>query len=375
MARYRFFMEFLRADGTRLAHLPIGERHDLFSPAVEWTTFLGIRRGTLAAETGARVVIEPCWDHGLGAPYVSGFRATVSGGGGATAACEFPTAYFGGFAREAAADLVREHLLEPGDRYRFRLAAYLDARTDPPADRNEISVEEIPCPLPLETTALGPFVADAGLQAADVAGDDVPVFVPRHVIEEALERSRRAGGVEVGGVLVGKLHRDPASGEVFVEITAQVPARHTRERATSLTFTAETWAAVGAAIKLRDQRELAVGWWHFHPDFCAKCPAEARARCTMRSVFFSEEDVRLHRVCFGRAYQVALLVSDLGDGLAWSAFGWRDGMVVARSFGVTGRPAGAARGDTPAAPSWTGEAQHDDPRSTLQQEANHGERA
>jgi hypothetical protein len=147
--------------------------------------------------------------------------------------------------------------------------------------------------------------------------------------------------VETGGVLVGRLRRDggphAAPAALFVEITAQVPAPHTQAQSTKLTFTAETWAAVQAAITLRRQGELMLGWWHFHPDFCRlrRCPAERRAGCAGASPFFSAEDVHLHATCFPSAYHVALLVSDsTPDGMSWSLFGWSQGMVTARSFHV-----------------------------------------
>jgi proteasome lid subunit RPN8/RPN11 len=165
------------------------------------------------------------------------------------------------------------------------------------------------------------------------------VFLPRRVLDEAVASARRAGDVETGGVLVGRLRRDGASAPpgLFVEITAQVPAPHTRAESTRLTFTAETWAAVQAAITLRRRGEVMLGWWHSHPDFCRlrHCPEERRAACPGAAPFFSPEDVHLHATCFPSAYQVALLVSDsTPDGMTWSLFGWAQGMVTARGFHV-----------------------------------------
>jgi hypothetical protein len=167
------------------------------------------------------------------------------------------------------------------------------------------------------------------------------VFVPRRVLMEAEAQARAGGDVETGGVLLGRLHRDAAAeaapGDLFLEVTAQLPAEHTVSQATRLTFTPATWAAAAAALALRGLAESVVGWWHFHPDFCRLrgCPPERRRSCAASSAFFSSEDVHLHATCFGAAHHVALLLSDgIRDGLSWSLYGWSHGMVAARGFHV-----------------------------------------
>ena len=139
--------------------------------------------------------------------------------------------------------------------------------------------------------------------------------------------------METGGFLLGHLRRARESGDVFVEITDYVPAAHTERHPTRLVFSPETWRHVRGVIELRNLGELLCAWLHSHPNFCARCPAEARARCAYRLPFFSEEDVDVHASCFPRAWQSALLVSDVGEPeRRLTCYGWRGGIVVERGL-------------------------------------------
>jgi proteasome lid subunit RPN8/RPN11 len=162
------------------------------------------------------------------------------------------------------------------------------------------------------------------------------VLVPAHVLDEILAHARQAGDVETGGILVGHLRRTPgASRELYVEVTAQVPALHAESQTAKLTFTAETWSEAQSFLELRGRDELMVGWWHLHPHFCKACPPESRSDCVFARDFFSTEDVHLHRTCFSRAWQIALLASDHGGPEPSIAlFSWRNGSVVQRGFDV-----------------------------------------
>jgi hypothetical protein len=104
-----------------------------------------------------------------------------------------------------------------------------------------------------------------------------------------------------------------------------------------LTFTPEAWAATDAAIRLRNQGEIHLGWWHSHPirAWCQNCPAERQAVCRYNDEFFSEHDAALHRAVFPRSYSVALVVNDRAAGdLTHSMFGWWMGQIAPRGFHV-----------------------------------------
>jgi hypothetical protein len=344
---YQYALEILAEDGTILGQVPMEPD---WAPALEWASFQGIRQGRLPALASSFAgTIEPIWDPQRGEPHVSGFRAVIPTDGGEPVTSDFPTTYVRSLAKQASGTFVEKGLLKAGDLFRYRVCAFLAARPDQsPTEPEGLGLEEIISPLPLQATPLQPFL-DASLRedgaSADTAvDDDIPVFVPQHVLDETLALSRQAQDVEVGGILVGKLHRDPDRGELFLEVTAQIPARHTHSEYAKLTFTADTWAAVDAAIRLRCRNkiknEIKVGWWHYHPDFCRNCPPEKRRRCLISSGFFSVDDVHMHRVCFSSAYHVALLISNnMSSGLSWSVYGWRQGVVAARAARILGSAA------------------------------------
>jgi hypothetical protein len=142
---------------------------------------------------------------------------------------------------------------------------------------------------------------------------------------------------ETAGILIGHLCRDPEGKEIFVEVTDLIPAKHTVSESTQVTFTAETWTAVEAALRLRRGSETMVGWFHSHPAkyWCsAKCSPEARRTCPLGRSFFSGDDCTLHRAVFPLAHSIALVVTNTDAGLRHALFGWRHGMIVQRGFHV-----------------------------------------
>jgi proteasome lid subunit RPN8/RPN11 len=155
------------------------------------------------------------------------------------------------------------------------------------------------------------------------------------VLCEIGDLAREAGESEMGGLLVGHVRRDVRDDDLFIEVTAQLPARCTGASATRLTFTSDTWAALGDALTQRHFGEIALGWFHSHPvhAWCAKCKPERREVCSLRAGFLSAEDRLLHRAMFPRAYSLALLVNQLTpDASSFVLFGWRRGLLAARGY-------------------------------------------
>jgi proteasome lid subunit RPN8/RPN11 len=333
---YQYAVDILTEDGRELDRVVVTPD---WNAALEWVRFEGIREGRLPPVSGAVPgVVQPVWDGKKGQPFVAAFRVVIPSQGEGDVSREVPRSYLQSYAQEAAAKLVEKGALQAGASFRYVVSAFLASAAAAEDHAGGFSVEEIVQPLALPEASLAPFLRDATFAGSHESAGDVPVFVPRRVLDEAVERAQAAGDFETGGVLVGTLRRDADAPEIFVEVTAQIPAPHTLSRSTKLTFTGETWAAVQAAIDLRRRNEIMLGWWHFHPDFCRlrSCPVERRKRCTGASPFFSAEDVHLHATCFPSAYQVALLISDstAAGGMTWSLFGWSQGMVTARGFHV-----------------------------------------
>jgi hypothetical protein len=340
-SRHRIVLDMRSDDGRRLGQLPIEPD---WIPALECATFEGVRQGRFPAlATVPSGVVEPVWSSTVGEPYVSAFRAVVADEEGGLVSAPIPLGYVRALAERASRQFVEQGLLAAGEPFRYLVCAYPVAPetwTDaghgmPPPDGAR---------LPISETALQPFL-DASVYSSQDGGTDVPVFVPQEVLDDAFEMARRAGGTEVGGVLIGRLHFDSKEPEFFVELTALIPAPHGVSTATKFTFTPETWAAMNAAIRLRERQESPLGWLHTHPDWCKACPPAKRRDCKLTNAFFSADDVLLHRTCFNRAFHTAMLISEsAASGLSVSFFGWRQGLVTARGFHIL--KAGYARNRT-----------------------------
>ena len=355
MARsdYRWSVCLFRQDGTSLGEVPVDVD---WAPAEEWGRFLGIRQGRLSADAIVTdAVIEPRWHPTAGQPCVSALSVLVSQGDGRRACCEVPSAYFSGLAREVSAALVEKGVLRDGEYFRYLVGAY--ARGPQGQGQPEAAlpaIQEVCPPLPLMNSRLTDFARRAVPFGQGDNPGDMPVFLPQEVLDETAFLSRQAGALETGGILIGHVHRDAALPELFVEVTAQVTARHSRSELMRLTFTPETWSAVSASIKLRKRGEIMVGWWHSHSYLKQPEKTEsgkpARAATPDDSATLSAEDLSLHRTCFPRAYSLALLVAEgRHTGLAWLLHGWNAGMICQRSFRVLPRADWLA-GETVATP-------------------------
>jgi hypothetical protein len=332
MDTWRYELELRSEDGARLGEVRVEPDWD---PALEWAAFAGVRRGLLPAVCAtADGWVEPLWDSERGRPLVRGFRVCIPG-----LEClpptELPVSYLAQLAREASAAFVGSGALQAGEPFRYRVHAFAGASAAAAGGAGGLSIEEVATALPCGDRPLARAL-QASVRWGEAAEDDeLTVFVARHVLEEAMARARAHPEVEIGGILVGRLQRDCVRPDIYLEVTAQIPARHALSHVTKLTFTPETWAAAEAAIALRRRGEIMCGWYHDHLDWCRNCPIENRRLCTRSSAFFSADDAHLQRVCFPRAYQVALLISDsINTGMTWSLYGWRRGAVAARGFHI-----------------------------------------
>lgn len=310
-----------------------------WEPAREWAEFRAIRRGLLSADEAGRVsVVQPLWHPSLGEPYMQGFRVSVETKEAGEVTTDFTKAYFRQHAKQAAALLTKKGSLKKGERFKFLAAAFPRQEKPPEDSKFTFTMEEVRPSLNVREASLAEFIGESAWQGSlDV--DDMPVFVPERILEEAKALSKAAGAKETGGILIGHLVKDVSLPEVFAEVTAQIPARHTEAELTKLTFTPATWTDVRAALELRRRGEIMLGWWHSHPvrEWCKSCSLESQKVCAMGSDFFSAHDHALHRTIFPRAYSVALVVNDLcGDEATFSLFGWRRGLLEARGFHITG---------------------------------------
>ncbi|MBN2491654.1 MAG: hypothetical protein JXQ29_12465 [Planctomycetes bacterium] len=357
MSRFRFVLELFR-ESARIGHAPLPP--EAFEAALECLEFEAVRKGRLPPELGRRAhwSAAPVWDSALGEPFVAAVElellgATAGPGPSADRAplggCRLCTHTFQLFAQDAVHALVRAGRLGAEERVVYRLVAYAVAPGEEAARPRAAAAptfRTVPQPLPLEPSRLDALLADA-----EVCGpphdDEMPLLLWPHVLEEAAVRTAAAGGVETGGILVGRLHRDPRGPEILAEVTAQIPARHARAGSKHLEFTPETWTDVAQALALRGAGELMLGWWHSHParTWCGDCEPARRLACPLARGFFSAADRRLHQTVFPRAYSVALVLGDrVRNDLTWEryhdVYGWSRGDLQPRGYHLKHAPKG-----------------------------------
>ena len=340
-SRYRYVLTSCREDGTVLARTAIAPD---WTALAYWGEFQAVRRGAVAPGAAVSTTIEPVWHAAAGAPCVGGLKLSVAAAG-ASVEYDVPGTWFNAVAQRGSGVLVKQGLLQAGETVTYVVSAF---PADPPggvaraAGPARATVREVREPLDIVERPLGE--RRGRREAVGPAGDlDVPAVVPGRVIDQAVDLARRAGAYETGGVLIGHLCRDGAAGPLYVDVTAQVPARRARSELTKLTFTPEVWTDVQGAITLRRRGEIMLGWWHSHSymkETCKDCDKQKDGSCQASAAFMSADDVALHRTTFPRAYSLALVVADSPcSGVTWAMFGWRYGQVAPRGFDMV-RPGG-----------------------------------
>lgn len=369
---YHYVAEITALDGKPIDQLPVQPDWDA---ALQWSHFQAVRRGELPPlMRGSSATVEPLWNPQLGEPHVSAFHVIPAGVGPTDVSTStnshpprevlgftIPREYLRSEVERCATRLLDEGKLLDGQRFLYKLSAFPKQKaTEPAAQPQRFRVEEVEQVLPLRTASLAGYREGASLQlptssaksAESHAELDVPVFVPERVLAEGKALARAAGGIETGGVLIGHLFRDSAGTDIFSVITAFIPAQHTIADQSRLTFTAETWSAVSAAVELRGREEILLGHLHSHPFWCRDCPPERRQVCPLMRPFFSRDDIALHRTVFAGAFHIAVLLSDLGgDDLCCDMFGWRYGMVMSRSYYLTGSGAASLQSSSASRPA------------------------
>jgi hypothetical protein len=312
-----------------------------FVPPAEAIALEELRSGIAASlAASGDVYIEPLWNERSGPPKVRGFRARSARG----VSEDFPLSYFSSYAERVASDRVRRGELESGDLFEYSVLA-TPRRIESLNSRltQKMRIDNPPTTIAVAAARMQPLINRALLLGAENARD-LPVFVHWKVLEQCSVLTRRAGAMETGGVLIGRICRDDAGGDLFLDITAQIPAP-AEGALTKLSFTADTWSQVQSAINQRCTNEIWLGWWHSHSytkfeaESCASEKSAASRERAIATAFLSEEDRLLHRVVFPRAESIALLITDSPvSGMSWAAFGWRGGQVKPRAFHLVDVP-------------------------------------
>jgi len=137
------------------------------------------------------------------------------------------------------------------------------------------------------------------------ASQSPSIHIAIELLDCILRYSATETGREIGGFLVGKVQ------SLEVTVTDFFPAKYTRERVASITFTHETWNDFHERRALKTPDAVLVGWHHTHPGY---------------GVFLSGMDMFIHENFFNLPYQIALVVDPVSGRHAF--YGWSNGEVI-----------------------------------------------
>ncbi len=330
---WRWAVQVVREDRTPVGQVPVELD---WEPAREWLRFDALRQGVPPARAlTLDCEVEPIWHDRLGEPHVEGVQLRAGKENGLSLQRNVGASFFAAPARAAIDEMVKAGTLAEGAEVRcLPLAFARDAAASP--ERSRLTLRPAAPELAIPARSMPELLNGSSGPIGEVHEEDIAVFLPRSVTDDAVALTQSADGpVETGGVLIGHVCRDSHEGDLFVEVTALLPARHVEATSTKLSFTSETWTAFRSAIALRGRAEIMVGWFHSHPvrEWCSKCPEESQRTCALRDGFLSEDDRLLHRTLFPRAYSIALVASDVAWGdTTLALFGWRRGQIERRAY-------------------------------------------
>ena len=329
-------VEALNARGEKLGDFKLDDV--AYEPAIQWAHFAGVKQGLITpvlVPAAAEIIPVACSERGL--PYIEGFEVRFAG---QSRGMKFGNDLLHNDVLRNSSALIEQGRLQAGEQFTYRICSFapgseIDSRrsnTSPETSDHSEDFSLLPSVevLNIRDDLLPESSHSVGGPWDD---DDLPIVIPQHVLDEAVLLAASAAEKESGGLLLGQLCRDVDTLQLFLEITAFMPAPHARGTETSLHLGPDTFAAVEKLLALRNCNEQTVGWLHSHPWFCRNCPVEQRQHCALREPFFSEADRNVHRTLFPQAFSPAVLITDLGEGrTSIDVFGWRRGLIESRGF-------------------------------------------
>ncbi|MFQ5400281.1 MAG: Mov34/MPN/PAD-1 family protein [Anaerolineae bacterium] len=119
----------------------------------------------------------------------------------------------------------------------------------------------------------------------------VHIVAGRDALSQIAAHSNSRLDTELGGALLGHAFRH--NGQLFVELTAALPAESRDHGPIHFTFSADSWASLNQERAAKYPELDIVGWFHTHPGL---------------GVFFSSDDVVVHSAAFTLPWHVALVV-------------------------------------------------------------------
>lgn len=237
--------------------------------------------------------------------------------------------------------LVRMRVLQHGDLYYPQLFICADDQADfeheevqrLPGEGDSALVEVVAVSAAPELASLSPealpvigehSVTLIGAQTADEVAhqDALRIYITQDALA-ALEAIARAEvDVEQGGMLVGQVYRNAAHPDGYlVVITDYLVAEGTHASLVELRYTFESWAHSTAQLRERFPGKRIVGWYHTHLVHLTVRDADAPEQTTRTELFFSSDDLFMHRQFFREPWHVAMVLGQPGHAVFYRWFG------------------------------------------------------
>jgi len=224
--------------------------------------------------------------------------------------------------------------------------ARFDRESIPALESQASSLVELVSPEPIRTAF--PFRDPSVYGEVQMDGqtdeEDIRIFVRRDTMERLTGEAKKASEVERGGLLVGQVYDTTDAGRHVVEISDFIVSEHTASTVTELTYTFDSWQSSTAKLREEFPGKKIVGWFHTHLIDLDVYTDETRTEIERTKLFFSRDDVFLHKQFFPDEWYVAMVLDPEGKGLF---FQWRDreivpcgGYAVFEGVGVAGRAGG-----------------------------------
>lgn len=156
--------------------------------------------------------------------------------------------------------------------------------------------------------------------------DDTRIIVRRDTLKQLVAEAQKSTRVEVGGILVGNVYESPDGNRHLVEVSDLIVSEHTESNIVELRYTFASWLSHSLSMKHKFPSKRIVGWYHTHLVKTSRCIEENQTHAEPTALFFSRDDVFLHRQFFPDAWYIALVLDPQG---AHRFFQWKQGDIVA----------------------------------------------
>jgi hypothetical protein len=177
--------------------------------------------------------------------------------------------------------------------------------------RSDELIEFLPDEEPVDFPERSPTYYGPAEVLGSAERNGVSIFMPRDIRARLKEEAARSHEEERGGMLVGDVYRDPGGGWV-VEVCDFTVNAATVSNIVVLKHTFETWRQNRAMLRERFAGKRVVGWYHTHLVEASVATGTA-GQYEQTRLFFSSDDVFMHRTFFPEPWYVALVLDPDGD--------------------------------------------------------------